>query len=137
MDSKHLIACLFLILLYGCSSVEHVPTARVERDSIYMTKYLCDSIHVHDSIYVEVSSQTDTVREVKHVYHTLYRQHLRLDTLYVERTDTVQVTVPVERELSRWERTKMKIGEITVQGLGILCLTALVVWMIRRKGKQP
>lgn len=67
MDSKLLIACLILILLYGCSSVEHVPTARVERDSIYMTK----------------------------------------------------------------------IGEITVQGLGILCLTALVVWMIRRKGKQP
>ena len=42
----------------------------------------------------------------------------------------------MERELSRWELTKMKIGGLFVEVIGIVCLTVVVVWFIRRKEKR-
>lgn len=102
MDSKLLIACLILILLYGCSSVEHVPTARVERDSIYMTKYLCDSIYVHDSIYVE---RTDTVQMTIPVERELSRWE-QTEIVRQLNSDVLRLTnekATVELELQRYK----------------------------------
>ena len=137
---KWLCALLFVLALMSlfasCGGVRYVPLESVTHDSIYISRLERDSIHVHDSIYMEVLSRSDTVYQTKYVQKVVYRDALRVDTLYVVQVDSVEVPVPVERELSRWDRAKMKIGGIFVEVIGIVCLTVVVAWYVRRRGKQ-
>ena len=137
---KWLCALLFVLALMSlfasCGGVRYLPLESVTHDSIYISRLERDSIHVHDSIYLEVVQRADTVYQTKYVQKVVYRDVLRVDTLYVVQVDSVEVPVPVERELSRWERAKMKIGGIFVEVIGIVCLTVAVVWFIRRKEKR-
>ena len=121
---KWLCALLFVLALMSlfasCGGVRYLPLESV----------------THDSIYLEVVQRADTVYQTKYVQKVVYRDAIRVATLYVVQVDSVQVSVPVERELSRWERAKMKIGGIFVEVIGIVCLTVAVAWYVRRRGKQ-
>lgn len=137
---KWLCALLFVLALMSlfasCGGVRYLPLESVTHDSIYISRLERDSIHVRDSIYLEVMQRADTVYQTKYVQKVVYRDAIRVDTLYVVQVDSVEVPVPVERELSRWERAKMKIGGIFVEVIGIVCLTVAVAWYVRRRGKQ-
>ena len=75
-------------------------------------------------------------RSVRYVpvekYRYLYRDRLVHDTLYVTRTDSVQVPYPVERQLTRWQQFKMRVGGWAV-GLVALSALCLAFWMLWRK----
>lgn len=137
---KWLCALLFVLALMSlfasCGGVRYLPLESVTHDSIYISRLERDSIHVRDSIYLEVMQRADTVYQTKYVQKVVYRDAIRVDTLYVVQVDSVEVPVPVERELSRWERTKMKIGGLFVEVIGIVCLTVAVAWYVRRKEKR-
>ena len=137
---RWLCALLFVLALMSlfasCGGVRYVPVERATHDSIYISRVERDSIHVHNSVYLEIISKADTIYQTKYIQKVVYRDALRIDTLYVIQVDSVEVPVPVERELSRWERTKMKIGGLFVEVIGIVCLTVVVAWYVRRRGKQ-
>lgn len=123
-------ACCFT--LTGCTTVKYVPVESVTRDSIYISRLQRDSIHVHDSIYMEVKTKSDTVYQIKYVQKVVYRDVMRTDTLLVERIDTIRIPVPVERKLARWDNLRMNAGSVNVTILSAAILL-LALWLIKRK----
>ena len=119
--------------LTGCTSVRYVPVESVTHDSIYISRVERDSIHVHDSIYMEVISKADTVYQTKYVQKVVYRDALRTDTMIVERVDTIRLPYPVERQLSKWEKIKLDFGGMLMGGIAIFALSAAAMWLLRHK----
>ena len=121
-----LAAALWLPLL-SCSTY-HKPMETVVRDSLYITQRMIDRVLIRDSVFE------------RQVHDTIYRyreretvRYLSLrDTLYIERRDSVSVPYPVERELTKWEAAKMRMGDILLVSVNIV-LIYVVIWMIRRR----
>lgn len=128
MMSRMAAIVMVLLMLCGCRT-EYVPLETVKKDSVYLDKWRKDSIFVRDSVYVREKDDTVYMYKYKHVYI----DKLKTDTMYVFRTDSVDVPVPVERELSRWERWKMELGGIS---FGVcIGLAAVIVWLIKKRKK--
>ena len=92
----------------------------VKIDTIYINKLQRDSIYMYDSVFVK--DKGDTVFVEKYKY--LYRDKLVRDTLYINRTDSVQVPYPVEKELTKWQQFRMDFGGWAI---GIVIITILIV----------
>jgi len=104
------------------------------KDSV-RTRYVRDSVWLHDSVYVNRYTQGDTVYLTKSVTRYAYKDRVRMDTVCVVRTDSVPY--PVEKRVTeykcrqRWyEAVACKIGYAIL----IFALSAAVVWLIKRKG---
>ena len=120
----------YLLLFCGCSRTVYIPVETVRTDSVRITQVQKDSIHVTDSVYV--IQRADTV--FREHWNTVYRETVRNDTAYMERTDTISVPYPIEANLTAWQRTRMRLGEtlLVVLALGII---AAVVWLIYKRLK--
>ena len=116
------IFCLLSVclMIVSCRSVKYVPVETVKTDSVYVNKVQRDSIRLQDSIFVFVKG--DTVRIEKYKY--LYRDRVVRDTVRLVERDSVQVPVPVEKELSRWQRWKQEVGGFA---MAAIVITVLVV----------
>lgn len=66
-------------------------------------------------------------------YRDRYRVKELTDTVYQSAIDSVKISVPypVERELSRWERTKMDFGGMAIGAL-VIALCVAVAWLIKK-----
>lgn len=130
MKQIALFICL-LVLATGCSRKVYVPVESVvsRTDTIYSAKVRVDSVIMRDS--VAVFQKGDTVLITK--YRDRYRVKELTDTVYQSAIDSVKVSVPypVERELSRWERTKMDFGGMAIGAL-VIALCAAVAWLIKK-----
>lgn len=130
MKQIALFICL-LVLATGCSRKVYVPVESVvsRTDTIYSAKVRVDSVIMRDS--VAVFQKGDTVLITK--YRDRYRVKELTDTVYQSAIDSVKVSVPypVERELSRWERTKMDFGGMAIGAL-IIALCVAVAWLIKK-----
>lgn len=130
MKQIALFICL-LVLASGCSRKVYVPVESVvsRTDTIYSAKVRIDSVIMRDS--VAVFQKGDTVLITK--YRDRYRVKELTDTVYQSAIDSVKVSVPypVERELSRWERTKMDFGGAAIGAL-VIALCAAVAWLIKK-----
>ena len=116
----------WLCSLTGCTrTVEKVVEVKTV-DTLIQTKVQRDSIYQHDSIYVESFSRGDTIFINKDRWHTLYKDKLNTDTLYITHHDTLRCVVTNQKEvakpLSWWQRT--------LQGLGIIALIVAVGWVL-------
>lgn len=125
-----LIMLLMCALLGSCSRVVYVPQESVRHDSIYLTKVQRDSVYLKE--FVNVWQKADTVYRDRLI--TKYRERLNTDTLYVERTDTVRIPVPVERQLGKGERTLISLGKISLGVYAGLILAAVLYFIWRRYG---
>lgn len=115
------------LCLCSCTSTRYVPveTVRTEyKDRVHEVQTV-DS--VTDTRFVWVSG--DTV--VSWRDRVKWRERVVRDTVRVIRTDTVREPYPVERELTRWERTKMDLGGVAFGGLAVTMCIA-VVWLIKK-----
>lgn len=129
MKSFRLSLLAFILLMCSCHT-KHVPLETIKKDIVYLDKWRKDSIFVRDSVYVREKGDTVYMYRDKYVYI----DKLKTDTMYVHRTDSVYVPVPVERKLSRWERWKMELGGIS---FGVcIGLTAVIVWLIKKKRRK-
>ena len=130
MKQIALFICL-LVLASGCSRKVYVPVESVvsRTDTIYSAKVRVDSVIMRDS--VAVFQKGDTVLITK--YRDRYRVKELTDTVYQSAIDSVKVSVPypVERELSRWERTKMDFGGMAIGAL-VIALCVSVAWLIKK-----
>ncbi len=118
---------LMCLVATGCSRKVYVPleTVRTEKDMV--TRWLTDTVIQNDTRFIFVKG--DTVID----WRDRWRERIKEvhDTLYIERTDTVRVPVPVERKLKKWEQTKMDFGGAAI-GATVVVLCIAVIWLIKK-----
>ena len=131
MVSRLLIAILAGLSLLGCKPYKVTQRETVIKDSLYIVQRMIDRVLIRDSVYE------------RHVHDTVYKYKERepvrylamRDTLYIERRDSVSVPYPVEREMTKWEATRMRLGDILL-AVFIAGLLYVVVWLIKRRRKR-
>lgn len=126
-----LLVCWLITLLAGCRTVRYVPVETVRTDSVYVDRFMRDSVLVRDSVWVNRWRAGDTVYQEKVVYKWRYRDRWQYDTVAVVRRDSVKVPYPVEREPGWWERARLKLFWPLVAVVVVLAVA--VWWMIRRR----
>lgn len=127
-----LILCLVSVLS-GCKRIEYVqvPVETVRTDTAYVSKVDRDSIYVRDSVIVREAG--DTVRITKWRY--VYKDRIVRDTVFRQRVDSIPEIVAVERELTRWEKTKQEAGGVAIGVIGA-AVVAWAVWLIVKMRKK-
>ena len=131
-----LLAMTALMLSGGCTRKVYVPTEHIvySTDTVYEAVLRVDSVIQRDS--VAVVQKGDTVLITR--YRDRYRVKERTDTVYKAKTDSVRVRepYPVERELTKWEQTKMDFGGMFLGGLIAVGVAAVIVWIVKRKRRK-
>lgn len=104
----------------GCKVTEYVEVPRISHDTVTVYNTRVDSIRFYDSI--SVKGRNDTVFVEKFRYRDRY--HYLHDSIYLAKTDTItRVEIrKIEKPLTKWQATKMKIG-----GWSLGILLALIV----------
>lgn len=145
-DMNRLITLIIIcsVALMSCTRKVYVPTetVRTEYKDRVVEAVRVDTVAMRDSVAVYVNG--DTVRITK--YRDRWRTRIveRHDTVNVAKVDSVAVPVevpkpyPVERKLTRWERTKMDAGGIAIGILGVAALGGLawLAWLVYKKRRR-
>ena len=117
---------LFL-LCSGCSTTKYVPIEKVRtewKDNIREVHTL-DSVIDTRLVYIKGDTVIDYRDRIK------WRDRIIYDSVYIEIHDSIPMPYPVERELTRWEQTKMDFGGMAIGGV-LIALCFAVVWLIRK-----
>ena len=128
MMSRLLVAILAGLSLWGCKPYKVAQRETVIKDSLYIVQRMIDRVLIRDSVYE------------RHVHDTVYKYKERetvrylamRDTMHIERRDSVSVPYPVERQLTKWEAVRMRLGDILLIIVNI-DLIYVVIWLIRRR----
>lgn len=127
---------VLLLVMTSCTTPKPIVLERVinKTDTLYKTNYKADTFRVHDSVYVEYYTRGDTVYRLKSVWRWRDRISVKTDTIYkaMLQTDTTRLPIPVERKLSTWERTQMRVGQFTI-GAVVLVVLSLLLCLIHRR----
>lgn len=125
------IAAVAVAVLCSCMTTKYVPveTVRYSTDTLRTVQLRWDSIFLHDS--VAVIQRGDTVFQTRYRDRVRYRD--QIDTVYRAVIDTARIAVPypVEKQLSRWEQTKMDFGGMAI-GVLIIVVCIAVLWLINK-----
>ena len=113
---------LTAIMLVACKADEVIvrETRTITKtDTLRQYSVLTDSVHLHDSIYLEKLILSDTIRETKYVYRYLYRDRQGKDSVrVVNHVDTIFIAQPdysaiklanQKAELAQTKATKWKL----------------------------
>lgn len=126
--TRMVLLAIAAVMAVSCRThTEYIPAASVRTDTVRIVSLQRDSIRTTDSVYVAVKG--DTVRIER--WRIRERWRVERDTLWRVRTDSVAVPYPVERRLSRWERTKQEVGGVAL-GIVFAALSVAVVWLLKR-----
>lgn len=131
--SRCIILAPFMCLLFvicSCRTVKYVPVETVKVDTTYINKLQRDSIYMLDSVYVKEKGDTVLIEKYKY----LYRDKLVRDTLYMAKTDSIQVPYPVEKELTRWQQFRMDFGGWVI-GILVILITIMIVRFVYKLKK--
>ena len=109
-----------LFVICSCRTVKYVPVETIKVDTTYINKLQRDSIYMLDSVYVKEKGDTVLIEKYKY----LYRDKLVRDTLYMAKTDSIQVPYPVEKELTKWQKLCINVG---VWAIGIVIIGIIAV----------
>lgn len=126
-----LLAGFVLIGLGACRSVRYIPIESVRHDSVVTILHHRDSIYQHDSVYIKEKADTVLIER----WHTRWRDRVSHDTMYMSKVDTIRIPVPVERKLTKAERTYITIGKWSVGAVAGLVLAAICFIFFRRRWK--
>lgn len=117
--------CVIISILSGCKSTKYIPLETVKTDSIYVDRYQRDSIYQRDSVFVNRWIAGDTVYQDKVVWKYVYRDKVKYDTVAILRSDTINVSYPVECKLSKWEQLKLNVGGWAISIIIIIVLIVM------------
>lgn len=117
------ILALASMLLCSCSATKYVPVETVRTEKEEVTRWRTDTVTQGDTRLIYIKGDTVIDRRER------WRERVRevRDTVYVERTDSVAVPYPVERQKTSWEEFRLKAFWWLVAAAG-----ALVIWILRR-----
>lgn len=108
--------------LFSCRTV-YVPVETVRVETERVVDIQRDSIYVLDSVFVREAN--DTIYITK--WRTEYKEALRVDTLNIQRIDTLQTIVEVEKKLTKVQQLKMNVGVGVLYAVPILIMVGLFV----------
>lgn len=123
-----ILLALAVLCMMSCTTTQYVPVETVRVETERVVDIQRDSIYVLDSIYVREAH--DTVYITK--WRTEFKEALRVDTFLVERIDTLNTIVEVEKKLSKWQQTKMDVGAGVLYAVPIL----IALFILYRKLKK-
>lgn len=116
------------ILVCSCQSVRYVPVETVKTDSVRVVDIQRDSIYVLDSVFVR--EVHDTVYITR--WRTEFKEALRVDTFNVERIDTLNTVVEVEKKLTKVQQLKMDVGAGVLWAIPILIAILVLYWKLKK-----
>lgn len=121
---------ILLLLLTCCRQVEYVPFEISVRDTVIHERVRVDSIMQTDSVFLHIHTVGDTVysEKTKVVYRD--RFSLKHDTVFMSRTDTIKVPIPIEHKATAWERIVDRL-EVFVTILGVIVVLGFLLWFIQ------
>lgn len=126
------VGILICLLLGSCRSIKYVPVETVRTDTLYQSKVERDSIHVHDSVFVNKYVKGDTVFVEKEKWKKQYIERYKTDTLYNTKIELRDVPVVVEKPLSWWEKACVDYGKIMF-GVSVAAVAVSAFVLLRRK----
>lgn len=128
----YIILALMLLAAVGlvcsCQSVRYVPVETVETDSIRVVDLQRDSIYVQDSVIIR--TKADTVYVTK--WRVEYRTALKVDTFLVQRVDSINTVVEVEKKLTKIQQLKMDVGAGALYAVPILIAIFILYWKLKK-----
>lgn len=145
-----IVACIIISMFVGCKSVKYIPVETVRTNTQYKTNTVHDAIidsvfmhndvYKHDSVITYLRGDTIFVDRWHTIIQTTLDKGRKLhsnvvhDTIYINKTDSVQV--PVERKLTKWEKTYNTVKDIfSIIGMivTLMIIAFVVLWLIKRK----
>lgn len=126
----YLIILLMLAICLTSCKTKYVPVESVRTEIEYRDRWERDSIHVQDSIVIQLKG--DTVFRDR--WHTEYKDRFLHDTTYIHMTDSIQVPYPIEKNLTWWQNVKQETGGIAIGA--IIVLLFVIVWLVYKKRKR-
>lgn len=119
-----------LCVMCSCARVQYVPVETIKTDSVRVVDVQRDSIYVQDSVIVREKADTIFVTR----WRTEYREALRVDTVQIVRTDSIQNIVEVERDFTPWESMCFSLGRVMLTiGAFILIYKLYILFRKLRK----
>lgn len=109
--------------LFSCRTVQYVPVETIKTETERVVDIQRDSIYVLDSVFVRQAN--DTVFLTK--WRVEYKEALRVDTFNVERIDTLNTIVEVEKKLTKVQQLKMDVGTGVLYAVPILIAVGLFI----------
>lgn len=117
---------MLIVAASSCTRRVYVPVESTvyHTDTLRRTLTRTDSVYVRDSVAVVARGDTVIVER----WRDRYRCRYHTDTLWRTATDSVRVEtrvpVPVERRLTRWEKTKQAAGGVAIGALAAVLAVA-------------
>lgn len=159
---------LTALCLTSCSHRVYVPVQSIRTDTIYMSRKdsvhikdslitrqvinIRDSVAIHDSVVI-VKDEQGNIKE-KLIVRYRDRWHATQDNLTLQRLlahykasndilratrkERIEVPVPVEKKLSRWQKIKMDVGGWAIGAMSTVLLGVvgyIVVWLLKKYRK--
>ncbi|MDY3846737.1 MAG: hypothetical protein SOZ58_00200 [Prevotella sp.] len=120
----------FALTLIGCKAQSNVSEK-------VRTEYLTKEVHQGDVIGTDRWHSKDTSKELSRskekVDSTAYYRSI-IDSMRRIKQDSTYITKTIEKELSLWDRTKIKFGGVA---FAIVAATIIyLTWYIKRKDRQ-
>ena len=126
MKNWFLFINLVLVLLFsGCTSHREVATSERSSEYTHLTDTFIkrDSVHVHDSVFIEQYMRGDTFHIVRNFYRTEYRDRLVLNPTHdtIIRHDTLRITAVTEKtaKVGFWTGSLPLLPAIALSVLGL------------------
>lgn len=147
-----------LLLMGGCTKRVYVPVENAVIRTDTVTHYInsTDSVTLIERIY-ESDTRYDSIAPILDSLNRVIgwdRWHFRestkkdsreidrlrslVDSLRAVKRDSVDrpVPYPVERPLTKWERTKMDFGGMFLGGMVVAVIAAVLIWIVKRKRRK-
>ena len=157
-----------IMLFCGCSHKVYVPVESVHTDTVYMARKdsvhikdslvirqvinIRDSVAIHDSVVIVKNEQGEVKERLIVRYRdrwhatqdnlTLQRQIDRYkasnDSLRATKKERIEIPVPVEKKLSRWQKIKMDVGGWAIGAMSTFLLAIvgyIVIWLLKKYRK--
>ena len=118
-----LLLAVVLVATCSCTTTKYVPVETIKTETERVVDIQRDSIYVLDSVFVREAH--DTIYITK--WRTEYKEALRIDTFNVERIDTLNTIVEVEKKLTKVQQLKMDVGAGVLYAVPILIAVGLFV----------
>lgn len=129
----YIILSLLGLLLISCGAnkqIEYIPTEVVKTEYIQQIVEKRDSVYIKDSVFVKESN--DTV--FKYHYKDRFIERIVIDTLLIERRDSIPKLIYKEKPMSAWDRLKIDyFGYLVGLLLAVLgCIVVVCIYWIRK-----
>ncbi len=159
---------LTALCLTSCSHRVYVPVQSIRTDTIYMSRKdsvhikdslitrqvinIRDSVAIHDSVVI-IKDEQGNIKE-KLIIRYRDRWHATQDNLTLQRLlahykasndilratrkERIEVPIPVEKKLSRWQKFKMDVGGWAIGAMSTVLLGIIgyiIVWLLKKYRK--